>query len=166
MKKAFVSILVVTILLLSLGARPGFAIQAATGEQVALKGSFQAVENDVVVWPTIYVDENGSGNSTFLGLYREHLTAVVQNNAEGVGYAVASARFTAANGDILYTQGTGVGRPTATPGVNHIVENFTITGGTGRFQGVTGKISIDRYLTLATGVSSGTIQGTLTLPAE
>jgi hypothetical protein len=74
-----------------------------------------------------------------------------------------SYRFVAANGDILFVEGTGQGTPTPTPNVDTIVETDTITGGTGRFAGATGSFTLVRLLNLATGVTSGTFDGNIVI---
>ena len=71
--------------------------------------------------------------------------------------------LTLANGDKLFALATGLGVPTTTPCVNKIVEKYTVTGGTGRFMGATGNITVERLVTLSTGVSSGTIEGNIKL---
>jgi hypothetical protein len=45
-----------------------------------------------------------------------------------------------------------------------VVETLTITGGTGRFSGATGTLTVDRVASRSTGVSTGTIEGIVTLP--
>jgi hypothetical protein len=70
----------------------------------------------------------------------------------------------AANGDSLFAEGSGLGVPTETPGVNSIVEEYTITGGTGRFVDATGSFTVKRLITLTTGVTDGTIEGKIVLP--
>jgi hypothetical protein len=40
----------------------------------------------------------------------------------------------------------------------------TITDGTGRFAGAAGTLTVVRRVVQATGVSSGTVEGTITLP--
>jgi hypothetical protein len=45
-----------------------------------------------------------------------------------------------------------------------IVETFTITGGTGRFEGASGNVTVERLVNRATLTSSGTISGTIVLP--
>jgi hypothetical protein len=45
-----------------------------------------------------------------------------------------------------------------------IVETLTITGGTGRFGGASGNITIQRLVNRATFESSGTIDGLIVLP--
>jgi hypothetical protein len=75
-----------------------------------------------------------------------------------------TGHFVAANGDSLYTVGTGQATPTNEPNVFHVVENLIITGGTGRFAGASGNFTTDRIVDLTTGITSGTISGTIVLP--
>jgi hypothetical protein len=44
-----------------------------------------------------------------------------------------------------------------------ITETQTITGGTGRFAGASGTIIIERSANVVTGVSSGSLSGTINL---
>ncbi len=160
MKKTFVSIAIV-LLLMILVAGTAFAAPAAGGKQLHFKGSLQEVENDEVNGSTIYLHGNGSGNAIVLGQFSSHLEGIVHNDANGVGIAVEGAHYTAANGDILFVTGTGVGVSSKVPGINKIVEKYTITGGTGHFMDATGNFTVERLVTLATGVSSGTIEGNI-----
>lgn len=73
-----------------------------------------------------------------------------------------SVAFTAANGDVL--TGTVTGVAVVSGGIAAVTETVTITGGTGRFVGATGTLTVTRHVVLATGVSSGTIDGTIMLP--
>ena len=72
------------------------------------------------------------------------------------------------NGDVIYGSFTGHGGPTNTPNVGHIVEQLTINGGTGRFQGATCSLTFDRLedgSTLPAFTStSGTLTGTISTP--
>jgi len=43
------------------------------------------------------------------------------------------------------------------------VEQHTITGGTGRFAGTTGTFTLDRLVNTATGVTSGSFEGSIVL---
>ena len=78
--------------------------------------------------------------------------------------ATTTATFVAADGSTLSTKGTGQGALTETPGIVSIVETLTITGGTGRFEGASGNITIERLVNRATLASSGTIDGLIVLP--
>ncbi len=162
MKKLIVCT-VAALLLLTALTRIAFATPAAAEIQLPLKGSLQAVENDVVDWPTIYVHESGSGNATLLGKFTVQYDGVVHNDAAGVGTGTLTAHLVAANGDGLFAAVSGVGRPTATPGINQIVEVYTITGGTGRFAEASGSFTLERLINLATGVTSGTFEGNLVI---
>jgi len=163
MKKILVST-VIALLLLTVLASSGYAAPAVAEKQLPLRGSLHAVENDVVDWPTIYVHGSGSGKATVLGKYTVHYDGVVHNDAAGVGTGTLAAHLVAANGDSLFAEVNGVGRPTATPGINKIVEVYTITGGTGRFAGASGSFTDKRLINLGTGVTSGTFEGYIVIP--
>ncbi len=160
MKKIFSSIFIVLLLVIAL-ASTTLAAPAAGARELLLKGSVQATETQNVVPPLNYINLNGSGNATQLGLYTYSLQAVLHLPTLS---ATTSATFVAADGSSLFTNGTGQGTLTETPGVVLIVETLTITGGTGRFDGASGNITIQRLVNRATLESSGTIEGTIVLP--
>jgi hypothetical protein len=160
MKKIFIST-IVALLLMMVVASTTFAARTVSEHQLLLKGSWQAVETSQVVFPTIFVTGTGSGNATQLGLYT--VSYQYQVNAP-TGFGSGFIQFVAANGDTIFAAGTGQSSPTGTPNVITIVEQHTITGGTGRFDGASGTIMVERVLDRATGVSSGSINGSITLP--
>ena len=99
---------------------------------------------------------NGGGNATHLGRY----TATFEFQVDlRTSTAFGSFVFTAANGDSLFGTFTGHATPAGT--VASIVETATITGGTGRFDDATGSFTIERVLDQATGISSGSFDGTI-----
>ena len=51
-----------------------------------------------------------------------------------------------------------------TPGTLNIVENYTITSGTGRFANASGTFTVERVANQATAETSGTISGNLVIP--
>src|SRR5215208_5489926 len=155
MKKILVST-VIALLLLILLASTTFAAPTAVEKQLLLKGSLQAIEMDELIFPTLFVDATGSGNATQLGQFR--VTFQVTVNLLTLS-GPASAHFVAANGDSLYAEGWGQATPTGTPNVVTIVETYTITGGTGRFAGASGSLTVERVLDQSTGLSSGSITG-------
>lgn len=71
--------------------------------------------------------------------------------------------FTAPNGDTLTASFTGQATLLA-PGVLSTTETATITGGTGRFAGATGGFTASRVFVVATGTTSGSFEGTISLP--
>ena len=131
---------------------------AAAEKEKPFHGSIQAVETYDVQFPTMFVDTSGSGNGSHLGRFTVTWEFTV-NLLNGAG--IGSAHFIAANGDSLFTESLGQGDPTETPGVSRVVEAHTITGGTGRFAGATGSFTLERLVTLATGVTSGSFDGTI-----
>ena len=161
MKKTFVST-VIALLLLMVLVSTTFAAPALGGKSLLLKGSLQAYETRQIVPPTtMLVNATGSGNATQFGLFTLSFQATV--NLPTLSGPV-SATYVAANGDSLFAEGWGQGTLTETPGVVSIVETYTITGGTGRFADGKGSFTVERLLDRATGISSGTISGTVVLP--
>lgn len=160
MKKIFVST-GTSLLLLIILASTVFAAPTASGQQLLFKGSLESTETQQAVFPTLYVSATGSGNATQFGLYAYSFQGQV--NIPTLS-GTTSATFVAADGSTLSADGVGQGTPTATPGIVSIVENYTISGGTGRFAGASGSFTVERVLNRATGVSTGTISGTILLP--
>jgi len=160
MKKIFVSTVIALLLLIVL-ASITFAAPAAGERELLLKGSLQTSETQQAVFPTLFVSATGSGNATKLGLFT--ISSQAQVNIPTLASST-SATLVAADGSTLFGSGTGQGTLTATPGIVSIVETYTITGGTGRFEGATGSFTVKRVLNRATGVSDGSISGTIVLP--
>jgi hypothetical protein len=134
--------------------------RAVAEEQSPIKGSIQGVEIADVQFPRLFVDGSGSGWATHLGRFTVTYEVVVDLLAHET---FGSSLFTAANGDSLATDITGLGTPTENPDVHSIVEVHTITGGTGRFAGATGSFIKKSLLNLVTGVTSGSFDGTIVL---
>ena len=135
--------------------------RAAAEEQSPFKGSIQGVESADVQYPTLFVDGIGSGKATHLGRF----TVTYEVEVDLLTHETfGSSLFTAANGDSLATDITGLGTPTANPDVVSVEEAHTITGGTGRFAGARGSFIKTSLLNLVTGVTSGSFDGTIVLP--
>ena len=135
---------------------------AAAEKPVPFSGSLQAVEISVFQGPppgTLLVDGSGAGIATHLGQFTLTWKFTV-NLADGTGSGPVI--FIAANGDAIFYTALGRSEPTDTPGVFHIVEIETITGGTGRFAGAKGSFIVDRLTDLNTGATSGSFHGTIT----
>ena len=132
------------------------AVSAAAAE-TPFKGTVNAVETGTVVFPTRFLDREGTGTATYLGRYTEHVTMVI--NIPTLS-STGTGRFTAANGDVLLA--TVAGQATRTsPTTLSIVELYTITGGTGRFADATGSFTLNSTANQSTGVSSGTFSGAI-----
>jgi hypothetical protein len=137
----------------------GLAVSARAGEQVPFKGR---LEGDVTVTPLapplLRVDVEATGKATHLGKFTLDIPHVVD---PATRTAVGSYEFTAANGDKVYAEFTGIATPTATPGVLYIEETATITGGTGRFAGATGSFTGERLYDTIAGTTIGSFEGTI-----
>ena len=131
---------------------------AAAGKRVPFHGSIQGVEIGVFQFPKGFVDGSGSGRATHLGRF----TVTYELEVDLIAHETfGSSLFTAANGDSLATDITGLGTPTENPDVVSVVEVHTITGGTGRFADATGNFIRTYFLDLVTGVTSGSFNGTI-----
>jgi hypothetical protein len=137
-----------------------FAGLAAADKQTPLKGSLQGVEIADVQFPKLFVDGSGSGKATHLGRFTMTYELEVDLLTS---QTFGSSVFTAANGDSLATDITGLGTPTANADVVSVEEAHTITGGTGRFAGATGSFVRTYLLNLVTGVTSGSFDGIIVL---
>jgi hypothetical protein len=160
MKKVLVST-TIALLLITVVASATFAAHAA-GRELLVKGSIQSFETYVVNFPIMSVTASGSGHASQLGMFT--VSYSVQVNLltnEGTG---GVAEFVAANGDRLFAEGTGQATATTTPGVFNITEHYTIVGGTGRFVGASGNITLDRIVNITIGVTDGTMIGNIFLP--
>jgi hypothetical protein len=124
-----------------------------------LEGSFTFVPDPP---PSTFasVDFALTGNATHLGRFTVTGPHRV-NLAATPATAVGTFEFTAANGDTLRASFTGLGTPTATPGIASIVETATITGGTGRFAGATGSFIVERIVDLINLQTTGSFEGTI-----
>jgi hypothetical protein len=99
-----------------------------------------------------------SGNATGLGAFTLQVPHTV-NFATATG--TGTFTFIAANGDRLTASFTGQA-DTSQP-IFSIVENATITGGTGRFAGATGTFTATRLFDPAAQTTTGTFEGTVTI---
>ena len=135
---------------------------ASMRKEMPLKGSFKAVETSQPNLPIVHVTATGSGEATQLGRFTVSYQVDV-NVQTGAGTGL-SAQFVAANGNSLFAEGTGQASPSGTPGTVNIIENYTITGGTGRFANASGTFTVERVASETTGETSGTLSGTIVIP--
>jgi hypothetical protein len=76
---------------------------------------------------------------------------------------IGTFSFTAANGDTVSGTFNGQAQPLGGTTVS-IVEQATITGGTGRFADATGAFTIERVFDQATSITTGSLEGTISAP--
>ena len=161
MKKLIVSTALAPLLVAALAGTTLAAPAKAEKKDLPFKGTLQSVETYAVTPPIMSVTANGSGNATHLGQYAiSYEVEVKLDTLAGVG----SAQLVAANGDVLYANLLGQATPTGTTDVFDVVEEFTITGGTGRFANASGNFTLSRVVNITTGATSGTMSGTILLP--
>jgi hypothetical protein len=134
-------------------------------EQVPFKGKLEGVVTVAPVpgSPPFIVDVlvDGAGDAIQLGQFTFSIPHRVDRSTRT---AIGSYEFTAANGDTLSADFTGISMPTSTPGVIAIVETATITGGTGRFAGATGSFTTERLYDAVVGTTTGSFKGTISAP--
>jgi hypothetical protein len=146
------------------GTFPAAASSAASTTAVPFKGSLEGTYAGSGEPPLISVHVEARGNATHLGRFAfdsRHVVNFVDFSGAG------TAEFTAADGDKLTTNVTGVATPQDAPGVFFIVETHTVTGGTGRFAAARGQFVVERVSLPsgpADGTTSGSFEGTLSLP--
>jgi hypothetical protein len=136
-----------------------FAHPLSASEEVPFNGNFDGVVSHSPVDPvTDAVLVEASGNANHLGQFDVVIPHLVNTPTRT---AAGHYEFTAANGDKVYADFTGVAQPTATPGVIAIVETATITGGTGRFAGGTGSFVVQRLYDRIAGTTTASFEGTI-----
>ena len=132
-------------------------VVSAVAAETPFKGTVDAVETGTVEFPIRSITREGTGTATYLGRYTELITMEINLLTMS---STGAATFTAANGDSLTA--TVAGQATRTsPTTLSIVEVYTITGGTGRFADATGGFTLESTVDQPTGVSSGTLSGTI-----
>ena len=140
----------------------GLAGPVAAADQVPFKGSLEGtVTTTPLIPPLASVLIEGVGNATHLGRFTVAIPHLV-NQAIRVGEGAYV--FTAASGDTLTADFTG--QATLVEGVISTIETATITGGTGRFVGASGSFVAERTFVLATGVTTGSFEGTISRPGK
>jgi hypothetical protein len=135
----------------------------AAGDQVKFKGRLEGTVTVTPLGPPMAsVLIEGTGTASQLGSFTLEIPHLVNQALQtGSGTYV----FTAANGDTLTAAFAGQAS-FVSPGVIATHETAVITGGTGRFAGATGTFTADRTFFLATGVTVGSFEGTISSPGQ
>ena len=139
----------------------GLAARAVEEKEVPFKGTLEGTVTVTPLTPPFAsVLIEGAGHATHLGRFTVEIPHQVN---QAVRMASGTYVFTAANGDTLTADFTGVAT-VVSPGVISTTETATITGGTGRFADATGSFSAERVFTMATLTTSGSFEGTISSP--
>jgi hypothetical protein len=129
--------------------------------RLPFKGTMQSMETSVTVFPTLSVTATGFGNATQLGQFTISYQAEISLlDLSGV----ESAKFMGTKGDSLRAEAVGQATESQTPGMLNVIDIYKITGGTGRFAGASGTITLNRLVSLTTGAASSTFQGYILMP--
>ena len=113
-----------------------FAYPAMADDQVPYKGEeVGVVSKGAFQFPFAHQSTAAEGEATHIGHY-----TLTGDFAVDVRFGTATGVFTltAANGDMLFLDMEGHAVPTD---LTKTVANFTVTGGTGRFEGATGSFT-------------------------
>lgn len=143
------------------------AIPAAAQKQVPFKGMIQGQDTDKgFTSPGMFlVETNGTGTGILFGRFTFTLETTI-NGANLTDTGIA--HFKAANGDTIDATYTSVIPAELTPTPDGVVfsikEVYTITGGTGRFEGAQGSFLMERVADPQKFITFGSFQGTITSP--
>ena len=129
--------------------------------RVPFKGTLQSTEIYGNSLTTMSVSANGSGNASQIGQF----TIRYQSEINLLDLSIVeTAQFMGSNGDSLQARGTGQTAENRTPGMFNLVEIYKITGGTGRFAGASGTVTLNRLISIPTGATSSTFEGYILVP--
>ena len=148
--------------------RTGLAAPVVTPETtkttcIPFKGTLQSNEFYRTIFPTMFVTAKGSGEATLLGQITVHYMSEV--NLSDLSQS-GSVSFAGIYGDSLLAIGVGQAVGDRRPGMFNVVENYTITGGTGRFARASGRLTLKRRVNTQGGITSGSFKGYIVLPAN
>jgi hypothetical protein len=122
----------------------GLAYPAMAGDQVPYKGQeVGVVTKGAFQFPFAHESTAAEGEATHIGHYTLTGDFVVDVR---FGTATGVFTLTAANGDMLFLDMEGHAIPTD---LTKTVANFTVAGGTGRFEGATGSFTADNQFDFA-----------------
>ena len=130
---------------------------------ILFKGTLQSNESYRTIFPTMFVTATGSGETTLLGQITVNYQAKV--NLSDLSQS-GSVSFAGIDGDSLLAKGVGQAIENRTPGMFSVVEIYTITGGTGRFARASGTLTLKRLVNVKAGITSGSFEGYIVLPAN
>ena len=131
--------------------------EAKGGSDLPFKGTYEGLETVDATMPSHHSLVDVTGNATHLGRF-----TVAADWMLGAAGGSGQSKWTAANGDELYTSFTRSGKP-APPTIT-FTEIHTITGGSGRFTDASGTFTVVQTRGLSMPYNnSATIDGTIDL---
>ena len=158
--------IIIALLAACLGIFVSAATPASARDQVPFRASFSTEVEIEFVYPFFYISVTGQGNASHMGA----TTAVTDNQVVNVidGSATATYTLTGANGDTVVLE--MIFQTTFLPNNAVTFEgSYTVTGGTGRFNGATGA-GVLAGSAIATGPNTGvgafSVAGTISSPGS
>lgn len=147
-------------------ARTAFAAPAANVvpaqlTHIPFQGTMQSMENYSNVSPTMFVTATGSGDATQIGRFAVSYKS--EWNLVDLS-ATETAYFVTPEGNSFQAKAVGQAIEDRTPGMYNVIAIYTITGGMGRFEGASGTFTLKRLVSLTTGATSSTFEGTILIP--
>jgi hypothetical protein len=134
-----------------------FAGAASAEHAVPFKGSYSGTFT--VSFPV--VSSTASGHETHLGKSTETIAVTLTPDGPGCQTNLGTGVLTAANGDQIFFDATGTSCFNPTTGLVDLSGTQTITGGTGRFEGASGTLTVSGTGNPATGTISYTLEGSI-----
>lgn len=150
--------------------QPASANAGPEPKLVPFHGTFAGSSEVRAVPPRLFIAGTGEGRATHLGAadwtFDEIVTlgqVVAGCPTLGTTAIYTAGTLTAANGDTVTVVGSGTGCPTS-PTTATILDVFTVTGGTGRFEGASGNLTSVTFVNQATRGFVVTFDGQLSAP--
>ena len=141
---------------------------ARAGDEIPFHADFITQFESVLEYPLLHVTVNGRGQATYMGRTTAFTTDQLVNLIDGSG--TATYTLTGANGDTLVLAlGVPAGGTINVEGGVLFSGSYTITGGTGRFNGATGSgvfAGSALFLTETGGIGSFAVVGTISSPGR
>lgn len=142
-------------------AAPAAKVVPANMTRLPVRGIVHSTETYSTAFPTMLVTASGWGDVTELGRFTVNYET--EMNLLDLS-RIESAHFVGTNGNSIQAEGRGQAVQDQTPGIYQVIEIYTITGGTGRFTGASGTLTLKRVVNLATGSTAGALDGYILLP--
>jgi hypothetical protein len=150
-------------LFLALAAFSAAIASPPTTRDLPVVGSIETTDDVDVIFPTLTSTVDGAGQASQLGRYAFLMQVEVDLITDT---STGTFSIEAANGDQLTGTVTGIGADTIEENVFLLTELLTIEGGTGRFEGASGTITLVRVANAVTQLGVGTLEGTVSVPGN
>ena len=133
---------------------------------IRFKGAFDGRFTGTVEGGTLQSAGTGAGTASEIGPFTYTEKATIDL---ATGLSTGVLQLVAANGDVINCAYAGRALSNIPKG-SHFIGLLTITGGTGRFQGATGGLTVDRFFdntnVPAFLLGYGTLTGTISTPGS